>query len=244
MVILARFWSGHHGQILRGSITSDLAEEPYGKILARYWSGHHGQILRGSIINDLSEPYGNLGKIRHGQILRGSITSDLAEPYGKILARYWSGLHGQILRGSIINDLSEPYGNLGKIHHGQILHGSITSDLAEEPYGKILARYWSGHHGQILRGSSLVTCQNRMVKSWQDTGRVIMAKSCLVASLVTCQNLMVILARFWSGHHGQILRGSITSNLLEPYGNLGKILVRSLWRNLTFKTYSLNLTRF
>ena len=31
-----------------------------------------------------------------------------------------------------------------------------------------------------------------------------MAKSCLVASLVTCQNLIVILARFWSGHYGQI----------------------------------------
>ena len=52
-----------------------------------------------------------------------------------------------------------------------------------------------------------------------------MAKSCMVASLVTCQNLMVILARFWSGHYGQILHGSITSDLSEPYGNLGKILV-------------------
>ena len=47
-----------------------------------------------------------------------------------------------------------------------------------------------------------------------------MAKSCMVASLVTWQNLMVILARFWSGHHGQILHGSITSDLPEPYGNL------------------------
>ena len=63
-----------------------------------------------------------------------------------------------------------------------------------------------------------------------------MAKSYMVASLVTCQNLMVTLAIFWSGHHGQILHGSITSDLSEPYGNLGKILVRSLWPNLTFKT--------
>ena len=50
-----------------------------------------------------------------------------------------------------------------------------------------------------------------------------MAKSCMVASLKTCQNLIIILARFWSGHHGQILPGSITSDLTEPYGNLGKI---------------------
>ena len=85
-----------------------------------------------------------------------------------------------------------------------------------------------------------------------------MAKSCVVASLVTCQNLMVILARFWSGHYGQILHGSITSDLSEndgnlgkiqvgspwpnrdlsePYGNLGKILVRSPWPNLTFNRY-------
>ena len=63
-----------------------------------------------------------------------------------------------------------------------------------------------------------------------------MAKSCVVASLVTCQNVMVILARFWSGLHGQILSGSITSDLSESYGNLGKILVRSLWPNRTFKT--------
>ena len=96
-----------------------------------------------------------------------------------ILARFWSGHHGQILHGSITSDLSQPYGNLGKI---------------------------------------LV--------------RVTMAKSCLVVSLVTCQNLMVILARFWSGHHGQILPGSITSDLSEPYGNLGKILVRSPWPNI------------
>ena len=60
-----------------------------------------------------------------------------------------------------------------------------------------------------------------------------MAKSCLIASLVTYQNLMEILARSWSGHHGQILRGSITSDLSEPYGNLGKILVRSPWPILT-----------
>ena len=38
-------------------------------------------------------------------------------------------------------------------------------------------------------------------------------------------DLSVILARFWSGHHGQILHGSITTDLSEPYGNLGKILV-------------------
>ena len=62
-----------------------------------------------------------------------------------------------------------------------------------------------------------------------------MAKSCLVASLMTCQNLMIILARFWSGHHGQILPGSITSDLSQPpYNNLGKILVRSLWPNLAW----------
>ena len=99
-----------------------------------------------------------------------------------IMARFWSGHHGQILRGSITSDLSEPYGNLGKIFN----------------------------------------CQ------------VTIAKSCVVASLVTCQNLMVILARFRSGHHGQILRGSITSDLSEPYGNLGKILVRSPWPNLAW----------
>ena len=34
----------------------------------------------------------------------------------------------------------------------------------------------------------------------------------------------------------QILHGSITIDLSEPHGNLGKILVRSLWPNLTFKT--------
>ena len=34
----------------------------------------------------------------------------------------------------------------------------------------------------------------------------------------------------------KILPGSITNHLSEPYGNLGKILVRSLWPNLTFKT--------
>ena len=61
MIILARFWSGHHGQILHGSITNDLSE-PYDN-LGKFWSRHHGQILPGSITNDLSEPYGNLGKI-------------------------------------------------------------------------------------------------------------------------------------------------------------------------------------
>ena len=74
-----------------------------------------------------------------------------------------------------------------------------------------------------------------------------------VASLVTCQKLMVILARFlpgsitndlsepygnlarfWSNHHGQILRGSITSDLSERCGNLGRILVRSPWPNLAW----------
>ena len=81
-----------------------------------------------------------------------------------------------------------------------------------------LARFWSGHHGQILR--SLVTY-----------GQILPG-----SIIVTCQNLMVILARFWSHHHGQILHGSITSDLSEPYGNLGKSLVRSLWPNHTFKT--------
>ena len=48
-------------------------------------------------------------------------------------------------------------------------------------------------------------------------------------SCITNQDpVMIILARFWSGHHGQILPGSMTSDLSEPYGNLGKILVRSL----------------
>ena len=56
VVILARLWSGYHGQILHGSITSDLS------VLVRVWSGYHGQILPGSITSDLSEPYGNLSK--------------------------------------------------------------------------------------------------------------------------------------------------------------------------------------
>ena len=71
-----------------------------------------------------------------------------------------------------------------------------------------------------------MTCQNLMVP-WEDFGQINMAKSCVVASLMTCQNLMVILAIFWSGYHCQILPGSITSDLSEPYGNLGKILVGS-----------------
>ena len=96
-----------------------------------------------------------------------------------ILARFWSNHHGQILHGSITSDFPEPYDNLGKI----------------------LVR---SHHGQIF----------------------------MVALLVTCQNLMIILARFWSNHHGQILHGSITSDLPEPYDNLGKILFRSPWPNL------------
>ena len=61
-----------------------------------------------------------------------------------------------------------------------------------------------------------------------------MAKSCMVASLVTYQNLMIILARLWLGHHGQILPGSITSDLSEPYDNLGKILVGPPWPNLAW----------
>ena len=52
-----------------------------------------------------------------------------------------------------------------------------------------------------------------------------MAKSCMVATLVTSYgNLGKI-------HHGQILPGSI--DLSEPYGNFGKILVRSLGPNFT-----------
>ena len=35
---------------------------------------------------------------------------------------------------------------------------------------------------------------------------------------------------------GQIWHSSITSDLSEPYDNLGKILVQSLWPNRTFKT--------
>ena len=61
MVMLERFWSGLHGQILPGSITSDLSE-PYGN-LSKILVNHHGQILCGSITSDLLEPYGNLGKI-------------------------------------------------------------------------------------------------------------------------------------------------------------------------------------
>ena len=59
MVILARFWSGDYGQILPGSITSDLSE-PYGN------SGcvtKAKSCLVASLASDLSEPYGNLGKI-------------------------------------------------------------------------------------------------------------------------------------------------------------------------------------
>ena len=47
-----------------------------------------------------------------------------------------------------------------------------------------------------------------------------MTKPFMVASLVTCQNLMVILARFISGHHGQILQGGITNDLSEHYGKV------------------------
>ena len=46
-------------------------------------------------------------------------------------------------------------------------------------------------------------------------------------SYIINQDPVGTLARFRSGHHGQILPGSITNDLSEPYGNLGKILVRS-----------------
>ena len=42
------------------------------------------------------------------------------------------------------------------------------------------------------------------------------------------------LARFRSGHYGQIFHDSITNDLSEPYDNLGKILVRSPWPNLAW----------
>ena len=108
MIILARFWPGHHGQIFM--VASLVTCQNLMIILARFWSGHHGQILRGSITSDLSEPYDNLGKI----MVRSPwpnlvLTSDLSEPYGNL---------GKILvrsHGSITSDLSEPYGNLGKI---------------------------------------------------------------------------------------------------------------------------------
>ena len=177
MIILARFWSGHHGQILPGVTCHNLMI-----ILARFWSGHHGQILHGSITNDLSEPYDNLGKILVRSPWPNRMVASLViyQYLMIILARFWSGHHGQILHGSITNDLSEPYDNLGKI-------------LVRSPW------------------------PNRMV-----------------ASLVIYQYLMIILARFWSGHHGQILHGSITSDLSVPYDNLGKILVRSPWPNLAW----------
>ena len=47
------------------------------------------------------------------------------------------------------------------------------------------------------------------------------------------QDLVRTLIRFGSGHHGQILHGSITSDLSECYGNLVKIQVGSPWPNLT-----------
>ena len=79
-----------------------------------------------------------------------------------------------------------------------------------------------------------------------------MAKSCLVSSSVTYQNLMVILAKFWSGHYGQILPLRLPMNLTRFWSNslvwafvicrlawichnlaimFWKIMVRSLWPN-------------
>ena len=79
--------------------------------------------------------------------------------------------------------------------------------------------------------ASLMTCHNLMIILVRFwSGHH--GQILMVASLMTCQNLIVILARFWAGHHGQILHGSITNDLSEPYGNLGKIL----WPNRTFKT--------
>ena len=89
MIILARFWSGHHDQVLPDVVASLVTCQNLIIILARFWSGHHGQILPGSITSNLSEPYGNLGKI--------------------LVGSPWPNL------GSITNDLSEPYDNLGKI---------------------------------------------------------------------------------------------------------------------------------
>ena len=51
-------------------------------------------------------------------------------------------------------------------------------------------------------------------------------------SCILKQDPVRTLARFRSGHHGRILPGSITSDLSERYGNLGKILVSSPWPNL------------
>ena len=53
---------------------------------------------------------------------------------------------------------------------------------------------------------------------------------------IIIQDPVRTLARFMSGHHGQILPGRITNDLSEPCGNLGKILVGSPWPNLAFKT--------
>ena len=57
-----------------------------------------------------------------------------------------------------------------------------------------------------------------------------------INSSIIIQDPVRTLARFMSGHHGQILPGRITNDLSEPYGNLGKILVWSVWLNLAFKT--------
>ena len=64
-----------------------------------------------------------------------------------------------------------------------------------------------------------------------------------INSCIIIQDPVRALTRFMSGQHGQILPGRIINDLSEPYGNLGKILVWSVWPNLTFKT-SYNLTRF
>ena len=57
-----------------------------------------------------------------------------------------------------------------------------------------------------------------------------------INSCIIIQDPVRTLARFMSGHHGKILPGRITNDLSEPYGNLGKILVWSVWPNLAFKT--------
>ena len=137
MIILVRFWSGHHGQILM--VASLMTCQNLIVILARFWAGHHGQILHGSITNDLSEPYDNLGKI--------------------LVRSPWPNLDG-----SITNDLSEPYGNLGKIlwpnrtfktsHElDKILvqFSSLSPDLWTcHNLAIIFERLWSDHFGQIL----------------------------------------------------------------------------------------------
>ena len=57
-----------------------------------------------------------------------------------------------------------------------------------------------------------------------------------INSCIIIQDSVRNLTRFMLGQHGQTLPGRITNDLSEPYGNLGKILVWSVWPNLTFKT--------